>query len=121
LIKAHAGMGVSGAVVDRAFWLADNDSDKLITAIEAIHKRGDKTPLVALLKSLHDLSPQVRLYRADLLKRYELKKPPHRPRTPDYDRTAADAALELAVQSVRDYKSGGIDIEGALERTSTAY
>jgi hypothetical protein len=129
LLDADAGMGVSDAVVDRAFWLADPDSgepitpieEEWITAIEAVDKRGDKIPLVALLKSQSDLSPEVRFYLADLLERNELKKPPHRPRTPAYDRTAADAALEWAVQRVRDYRSGGMGIERALERVSTEH
>ena len=127
LYKAHAGEGVSDAVADRAPWLLDPDTGgwivgiEWITAIEAIDKRGDKTPLLALLKSQHDLSPEVRFYLADLLERHELKKPPHRPRTPAYDRTAADAALELAVRRVRDYKSGGMGIERALERVSTEH
>jgi hypothetical protein len=126
LWDADAGMGISDAVVDRAFWLDDPDSGEpitpieaeWITAIEAIDKRGDKKPLVTMLKSQRDLSPEVRFYLADLIERYELKKPPHRPRTPAYDRTAADAMLLLGIQRVKELVTAGMAVKGALENAS---
>lgn len=118
--KKMTGKGVSDALVDRAFWLGDNSSDidQWVTALQAIDKRADKKPLLNLLKSDRDLSKDVRLYLADLLERYELKKPKHRPPTPAYDRTDADAMLLTGVQRTRDYVNSGMSVKDALAKAS---
>jgi hypothetical protein len=117
-MEAIAGLGVSDAVVDRGFWLDDDDPEDWIAALEAIDKRGDKRPLVTLLKSQRDLSPRARFYLADLLDRFELKRPAHRPRTPAYDRTLAEAILLWGVQEARELVKAGMSVVDALDKAA---
>jgi len=107
-------------LVDRAFWLGDESTahlDPWITALEAIDKQGDKGPLMALLKSERDLPHDVRIYLADLLARHQLKKKRGAESVPAYDRTDAEAMLELAIKDVRERESG-ISVKDALEKAS---
>jgi hypothetical protein len=113
LMKRDAGKGVADRVVDRAFWLTA-DLDPWVDALEAIDKRGDKKPLLDLLESDYDLPPRARIFLADLIERYQLKLPPHRPRTPAYDMTDADAMLTIALADVRKYQARGMSVDDAV-------
>jgi hypothetical protein len=87
----------------RAYWLSDDAQQRLgpwIDAIEQIDRHGKKGPLMALLRSQLG---EVGKYLADLIDRYELVPPKHRPRTPAYDRSKAEAKLGLAIETVRIY------------------
>ncbi|HEX2448006.1 MAG TPA: hypothetical protein VHK26_07455 [Methyloceanibacter sp.] len=64
-------------------------------------------------------SPRERLL-ADLLRRYDFKKRKHRPATPAYDRTDAEALLEIAKEDVRDRVKSGMSVKDALEEVARA-
>src|SRR5579862_4059471 len=118
-IAADQGRGVSPHVVDRAFWLGDDLSvEPWVTALEAIDKTGDKMLLLDLLRSECPLPQTARLYLADLLERYDLKAPRHRPRTPAYDYTAVEAALLRGRERVRYFIENGMSFEAALTKAS---
>ena len=115
------GAGVPNDVVDRAFWLGDETAhlDPWITALEAIDKRGDKGPLLALLKSEFDLPREARVYLADLLARHQLKKKGGGQTTPAYDRTEVEIVLSLAIDDVRELvRTRKRRVAEALEQTS---
>jgi hypothetical protein len=117
------GAGVSNSVVDRAFWLGEGSTahlDPWIKALEAIDKRADKKPLIDMLKSNFELPSDARFFLADLIERYEFMRPSHRPRTPAYDRTAAEAMLDWAVGRVRDYVENGMSVKDALAKAASA-
>jgi hypothetical protein len=105
-------------VVDRAYWLDDDQrrrSGPWIDALEQVDKRDDKGPLIALLKSQHELPCLARVYLADLIERYELTRPPHRPRTPAYDLSTAESRLTLAKEDVRAHQARGMSFKDAVE------
>jgi hypothetical protein len=108
-------------VRDRASWL-DNDQlelmGPLIEALEQLDKRGDKAPLVALLKSDRELPPDGRAFLADLIERYELRRPAHRQRAPAYDRTPAESRLAQAKESVQAYRTSGMSVKDALAKAA---
>jgi hypothetical protein len=116
------GMGVSPRLVDRAFWLGDDTSlDCWVTALDAVDKRGDKEPLLKLLRSEHDLPREARVYLADLLARHQLKKKRGGQSVPAYDRTDADQRLLLAIEDVRRLRKKRVSVKEALDRVSESH
>ena len=108
------------SVVDRAIWLEEDVSNGVgqwIRALECVDQHGDKSLLLALLKSKRDLPLKARGYLSDLLARYQLIKKVGGQTTPAYDRTAAEAALGMAVQHVRELVMDGMRVADALEQT----
>jgi hypothetical protein len=104
-------------VVDRAYWLDDDQrrcSGPWIDALEHVDKRGDKGPLIALLKSQRALPRLARVYLADLIERYELRRPAHRPRTPAYVLSNAESRLTLAKEHVRAHRASGMSYKDAV-------
>jgi hypothetical protein len=107
-------------IVDRAFWLGkeDDPTDPInawALAVEAIDQRGDKSPLMKLLRSADPLPPEGRAFIADLLDRHELKKKTlGRPRLPIYDRSLIEAVLLIGIQRIQEYREKGMDIENAV-------
>jgi hypothetical protein len=118
LEEAAKGRGVSLDFWDRCFWLDDPDVERWVRALEAVDKRGDKGPLLRMLKSESDLPQRARLYLADLLDRYVLKVPSNRPRTPAYDRTLTEMVLLLGVKRARDFVEDGESVKDALSKAS---
>jgi hypothetical protein len=111
------GRGTSDAMHDVAFWLSD-EFDHWVAALEAIDKRNDKEPLLALLKSECELPHAARIYLADLLSRYQLKKKRGGQSTPAYDRSLAEVALMLDVEAVRNLTKNGMSIKDALAKVA---
>jgi len=119
LIDKDASKGLSNRLVDRAFWLGDRtDLDDWIMALEAIDKRGDKTPLLALLRSKRKLLDKVRSYLADLIDRYQFVKKRGGKLTPEYNRTENNAILELGIIQVKGLVKRGKRVKDALEEIS---
>jgi hypothetical protein len=102
--------------LDRAFWLDLGRHKYWIEAFETIDKRGDKAPLLELLKSKSDLPRDVRWYLADLLARHQLKKKRGAQATPAYDRTDVEAVLIWAIDDVRGLVKRGMSVADALEK-----
>jgi hypothetical protein len=122
LRKEGGGRGLSQRLSDRAFWIPLEVSESLVEALAAFDKaHGGKDEAAkaaakaALCSELRvkewPLSGIVGWYLADLLERYELKRPPHKPRTPLYDMSEADISLHLAYEAMlrllRGYTSKG--------------
>jgi hypothetical protein len=108
-------------VVDRAYWLDDDYLQRIgpwIDALEQIDRRGEKKPLVALLRSERELPRDAREYLADLFERRDLKNPANRPRQPAYDRSKAESRLALAKGSVRNYQAHGDSFKDALAKAA---
>lgn len=99
--KPPAGKGVSDRLVDRAFWLPYEYDDWFI-ALEAIDRRDDPAPLLALLKPL--VPAAVHPHLVDLFARKKLRRIRKRGvhPTPSYDRTVVEAKLELIRQKYVD-------------------
>jgi hypothetical protein len=126
LMDKYAGDGVSTAIEDRAFWLDDGygnvEGGEWLRAIARIDESGDKAALIALLKSDEPLPPVARQWIADLLSRYELKRKRRgRPRTPNYDRSDAEALLLLAMQRYRGLREEGLGQSEAIEQAAQSY
>lgn len=118
------GRGISEAMHDIAFWLGDDTSeiDPWVSALEAIDKRRDKEPLIALLKSDRELSHEARAYLADLLDRYQLKKKRGGQSTAAYDRSPADRVLELGDARANDYiERDGMTVERACNKAEKEF
>jgi hypothetical protein len=77
------------------------DTDPWVKAIIAIDKRGDKEPLMALLESDAPMTADARRHLANLLERYELKRPVGRQRNRSYERAPGQAELDEAEADVR--------------------
>jgi hypothetical protein len=118
LRKYWAGPGRSFVPVsDRAYWLDDDQREHdgpWIDALQHIDRNGDKEPLLALLRSESEPSREVRVYLADLLERFELARPPHRPRSPAYDKSDAETRLTLAKEFVRNIRKSGMSFKDAV-------
>jgi hypothetical protein len=101
----------------RAFW-SDRKLLELIgpwvDAFEQVDRTGDKEPLLDLLTSGRQPPPEALFYFADLLRRYELTKPAHRPRAPAYDLTDIEAKLAHARSFVRAYQRSGMSFADAV-------
>ena len=107
MMIADAGAGVSTRLIDYAFWLDDVDNDNWYEALKALDARGDKRPLLRLLRA-GPAPKSVCLHLADLLSRYELcnKKGRGRKHVPTYERTPRMAKLEQAVLHVQQRPHG---------------
>jgi hypothetical protein len=112
-----SGRGTSKAIHDVAFWLGD-EFDPWVAALEAIDKRKDKGPLLALLKSDHDLPHAARVYLADLLDRYQLKRKKGGQSVAVYDRTDADRIFELANARANELIECGLTTEDACNKAA---
>jgi hypothetical protein len=114
-----ASAGVSPDLVDRAFWLDDDtEIEAWVTALDDLDNRGDKLPLLNLLRSGTVPSQQALAYLADMLERYQLKKRRGGQSTPAYNRTRADSKLALAINDVRRLVKRGTSVKDALEKVS---
>ena len=102
LIKEAAGRGVSDLLVDRAASLEDPFDEPWVTALEELRHKGTKAKLLALLRSDAELTSRGREFLADMLERYDLKRPANRPRTPVYDLPPSEANLYYAMKDVRE-------------------
>ena len=91
--------GTSG-VVNQIWFKGNTNLNCWIDALEAIDKTGNKEPLLDLLKSNQVLPPDARFYLADLIDRQVGRKRGGQ-NTPAYDRTDAEAMLEIADWFVR--------------------
>jgi hypothetical protein len=118
-------LGLSKDVVDRAFWLDDGygqiEGQEWIEAIEAIDVKRDKSKLIGLLRSDSPLSRSARHYLADMLERYQLKRPRGKQRTPAYDRSDAEAMLLLAKEAYREERHQGRSPKEALATAAKRY
>jgi hypothetical protein len=116
--KLKPGIGVSTAVIDRAFWLDDGrggiEGQAWIEAIEAIDVHGDKSRLVELLQSDMPLPHSSRRFLADLIARHQLKRPRGGRFTPAYDRSNSEAILLLAKEVYLDERRKGKTVEEAI-------
>jgi hypothetical protein len=120
--EEDAGRGVSPHLVDRAFWLDDDTSiEPWVTALDAVEKRGDKGPLLDLLRSEYDLPREARAYLADLLERRQLKKKRGGQSVPAYDRTDTEQRLTLAIEDVRRLRKSRVSVEAALDQVSKSH
>jgi hypothetical protein len=88
----------------RAFRFGDDYStvDPWIDALEALDKDGNKAELIGLMKSRYPLPREIRPHIADLLERYELKRPVGPPRKPSYTMSETDIALSIADVEVNE-------------------
>jgi hypothetical protein len=90
-------------VSHRAFWFTDDQLRRLgpwLDALDQFDRRRNMEPLKALLNRSPPIPPEVGPLLADLLERYELVRPNHKPRTPAYERTRAEARMMLAKERV---------------------
>src|SRR5712664_4044227 len=77
--------------------LFDNDprNDIWLDALEELD-RGDKSELVALLKSGYPIPPAIVPHIGDAIDRFDFKRPAHTPRKASYVMTDTDVALNSA-------------------------
>lgn len=127
-LLAASGQGLENVTVtDRNFWhdekegYDDLSDDRWLRAIERVDKHGDKQVLRNLLKEGRTVSPFVQRMLADLLTRYELRKPRGRPMVPAYDRSAKVAALEMALDDVRDQCAKKVERSVAIHAAAKAH
>lgn len=93
--------------------------DEWLKALEDIDQRNDVTQLVTLLRQVNFPIPDdARIHLADLLSRYQLKRKRGAQKTPSYERTETDIALDEADFEVRTLISQGIRVKDALARVS---
>lgn len=92
-----------------------------IDALQAIDHRGNKEPLIKLLKSNEPIPQNARWYLANLLERYQLKKPVGGRATPAYDRSDAEMYLAWAKTGYLESISAGLSPEEAFELAVRLY
>ncbi|XIA62192.1 hypothetical protein ACFIOY_21360 [Bradyrhizobium sp. TZ2] len=95
--------------------LFDDDprNDVWLDALDAFD-RGDKSELVALLKSGYSLPPAIVAHIGDAIDRYDFKRPAHAPRKASYVLADADIALNSANVAVDDLMSKGRSLVDAI-------
>jgi hypothetical protein len=128
-MKETAGMGLSTRVVDNAFWLGnDTSADLWIDVLDDIDNAQDdaernrqKQRLVDLLKSDHELSPLARYYLADLLERYNLKRPKGGRKVPAYDLSEIERRVALAISQVKNRDKKKVTLAEAQRRAADSY
>jgi len=128
-LKADAGRGVSTKLVDRAFWLELIDDPAYLPwyeALEAIDKARDVKAMRAAQRALCALlggpiPERVGPLLADLLARYRLAPPAHRPATRAYELTYPQAELYWAHDTMRDYMSFGMKAELAAHKAAAKH
>lgn len=123
MMIADSGKGMSHKVTDRGTWLDNNwFTDQWVDALEEIDKKDDKKSLLALLRSNLELTPDARWFLADLLERYDLRRPNHSPRVPAYDRSPAESIIFNAKRRVKELvKEKGLKVSEALEKVAIEY
>jgi hypothetical protein len=84
----------------------DPRTDVWLDALEAFD-RGDKSELVALLKSGYPIPPAIVPHIGDAIDRYDFKRPAHAPRKASYVLTDTDIELNSANVAVDDLMSKG--------------
>ena len=115
-IMEHAGEGFENVtIVDRAQWIEDEHNRDWYKAFEAIDKHGDKIKLLNLLRSKSPLDSNMRFFLADLLQRYELKRPRGRQSVPAYDRSDKEAILHIIKDNIRR-RPKEMSLDKAIER-----
>jgi hypothetical protein len=77
---------------------------------------GDVQSLIDLLRTDHVPGPEARVLIADLLSRYALKRPRHRPATPAYKTTLDEARMNDAAALVRYYREKGMSEDEAIQQ-----
>ena len=92
-----------------------------IDALRKFDQCADKGPLLELLKSERSLPKEARWYLADLLQRYNLKRPRGWRTTPAYDRSQGEAKLIWADESVRGSIKKGENVDSAIELAARVY
>jgi hypothetical protein len=96
--------------------LFDDDSrnDVWLDALEAFD-RGDKSVLVALMKSGYPIPSAILPHIGDAIDRcYDFKRPAHAPRKPTYIMTDTDVALNSADVEVGDLMRDGWTLADAI-------
>lgn len=119
-LAAHSGAGIENVgFVDTAHWLDDDINRHWYDAFVALDRRGDKQPLIQLLKlGTWTLDKNVQAHLADLLQRHDLKRPLGRRPTPSYDRT--QTLLHLARDEVRE-RAKGVTQDDAIRAAAAAH
>ena len=108
--------------IRQSHWLQPGgDLQPWIDALLVLDRRGDKRPLLALLKSDTPIPALARSYMADLLERYTLKRPRGGRRTPAYDYSLAERKLVWAAASVRDDTKNGRPRKDQIEKIAAIY
>jgi hypothetical protein len=109
---------VHGTLDPRTSWLTYPSEWPWCNALEELDKKGNKDPLLSLLRSRNSLSHNVRLHIADLLERHDLKKKRGRPRDPSYKMSDAEwTALHVSDQ-VRNLIKGGMTAKDAKAKVA---
>jgi hypothetical protein len=95
--------------------LFDDDSRNgpWLDALDAFD-HGDKSELVALLKSGYPIPPAIVPHIGDVIDRYDFKRPAHTPRKASYVLTDTDIALNSADAAVDDLISKGRSLADAI-------
>jgi hypothetical protein len=89
-----------------------------LDAIDAADN-GDKSTLVALMKSGYPLPDIIVPHIGDLIDRWDLVRPKHRMRIPSHRMTDEDVAMNAASCDVDDLVSAGKSLEDAILEVST--
>jgi hypothetical protein len=92
--------------------------DSWLNAIDAADN-GDKSVLVALMKSGHPLPDSIVPHIGDLIDRWNLVRPKHRMRVPSHRLTDEDITLNAASCDVDDLLSAGKSLSVALTEVAT--
>ena len=103
---------------EHAFWLQEavRNDPLLLGIVEVDDTNGEnKTKLVKALKAS---GSEVLFYLGDMLERYELKRPAHKPATPVYDRTVLDSMLLLAKDTVNELMAEGMSRDDAISEAA---
>lgn len=111
----HSGNGISRKFSDTAFWSTyDHNAEAWIDALQALDKDDDFEPLLSLATS-GPMPPNVVVHFRDLFQRKRLTgRKRGTPATPSYDRTIAEALLDLAHEDIRDLVQQGSLTEDAI-------
>lgn len=94
--------------------------DRWLDAIDAADE-GDKSSLVALMKSGYPLPGVIIPHIGDLIDRWDLVKPKHRMRIPSHRLTDEDIALNAASCDVVDLVSAGKSLSDAITKVETEH
>jgi hypothetical protein len=92
-----------------------------LSALLDIDKRGNKKRLLQLLRSKTPIPAEARWHVADLLERYELRRPRGGRTTPSYDRSPAETLLEAANEAVSRSREEGQTLNAAIEEHARLY
>jgi len=119
LREQDAGQGVSTELRDNAYWLGHASiDDEWLTAFDVLDTRGDKRPLVALLRKSKQPRDQ---QMADLLERYDLVRKRGGQRTPAYNRSKVEIKIDLALLYLRKLRRQGVPKKEAITEAADCY